>query len=552
MHKDERINGALYAQMLRGGTEVLCQHAREVDDLNVFPIPDGDTGENMLLTIKGGAVSKEDDDLSHAAKSVADGMLLSARGNSGVILSQFFDGISHGFENVREADVKCLERAFRTGVEYAYHAVINPTEGTILTVIREATEFAASKHAQTPKEFLAAFLEEARRSLEHTPELLPVLKKAGVVDSGGAGIVYIAEGMKRALSGEDFDVKDGAPAKDVAIDYSAFGEDSVLEFGYCTELLLRLQNAKTDIAGFSGDGFARELERLGDSVVTVVRGSIVKIHVHTKTPSEVLEFCQRYGEFLSVKIENMSLQHNSRLTEEAAANTAPYAKREPCERRRMATVSVASGDGIIAAFREMGADEVIDGGRALNPSVEDFVNAFEKVNADDVIVFPNNSNSILTAKQAAEMYADCKIHVVESKSVGEGYAALSMLDTDAGTPEEVADACREAMAEVFTAQISRCIKDTEMDGHALSVGDYIAISGKRVIAARDNVVGVFSDAADAMGLDRHEILILIRGSGLSAEDAERMSARIAEKYPLTEVFIIDGGQDVYDCIIIAQ
>ena len=549
MHNDERIDGALYAQMLRGGTEVLGQHAKEVDDLNVFPIPDGDTGENMLLTIKGGASDEKVSDLSHAAKNVADGMLMSARGNSGVILSQFFEGISHGFENVKEADEKCLEKAFRTGVEYAYNAVVNPTEGTILTVIREATEFASRRDPKTPKEFLAAFLDEAKKSLERTPELLPVLKKAGVVDSGGAGIVYIAEGMKRALSGEEFDITE-AQEKKSAVDYSAFDEDSVLEYGYCTELLLRLQNAKTDIAAFSGDAFTDQLKALGDSVVTVVRGSIVKVHVHTKTPSEVLSFCQRYGEFLNVKIENMSLQHNSRLTDEIAETG--YTRTSNDERRRIATVSVASGEGIISAFREMGADEVIDGGRALNPSVEDFIKAFDTVNADAVIVFPNNGNSVMTAKQAAEMYTSSKILVVESKSIGEGYAALSMLDTELGEPEDIADACREAMADVQVAQISRCIKDTEMDGYKLSVGDYLAIRGKSVLAARDTVTDTFSDALDSFGLDEREIMIMIRGRDLSDEDAEKMLSLVNQRYPRAEVYDINGGQDIYDCIIIVQ
>lgn len=542
----EKINGARYAEMLRGGTEVLGMHAKEVNDLNVFPIPDGDTGENMLLTIKGGAESVAiDDNLSATAKSIADGMLLSARGNSGVILSQFFEGISEGFKNVAEADGHGLENAFKTGVEYAYKAVLNPTEGTILTVIREATEFACAKNTDTPLEFLGAFIEEAKRSLKRTPELLPVLKNAGVVDSGGAGIVYIAEGMQRALSGEEFTEEAAAPTRGASIDYSAFDENTELTFGYCTELLLRLQWAKTDVNAFDQGAFAEELKKLGESVVTVSKGSIVKIHVHTKTPHEVLEFCQEYGEFLSVKIENMNLQHGSLEMDEQEDSV-------PAISKDIATVTVASGAGVIDAFKEMGADAVIDGGRSLNPSAEDFIHAFKKTNAKSIIVLPNNSNSFLAAKQAASLYTDADIRVVESKNVGEGYAALSMLDTECDDIDAAVESCTEAMAGVSTAEISMCVRDAEMDGFKLHTGDCIAILGKQVVAASKDRFEVFKSLSEKLSLSEHEVVILIRGEGLDSSETEAMRSFINENYPNTEVYIIDGGQDIYDCILIAE
>lgn len=542
----EKINGARYAEMLRGGTEVLGMHAKEVNDLNVFPIPDGDTGENMLLTIKGGAESVAiDDNLSATAKSIADGMLLSARGNSGVILSQFFEGISEGFKNVAEADGHGLENAFKTGVEYAYKAVLNPTEGTILTVIREATEFACAKNTDTPLEFLGAFIEEAKRSLKRTPELLPVLKNAGVVDSGGAGIVYIAEGMQRALSGEEFTEEAAAPTRGASIDYSAFDENTELTFGYCTELLLRLQWAKTDVNAFDQGAFAEELKKLGESVVTVSKGSIVKVHVHTKTPHEVLEFCQEYGEFLSVKIENMNLQHGSLEMDEQEDSV-------PAISKDIATVTVASGAGVIDAFKEMGADAVIDGGRSLNPSAEDFIHAFKKTNAKSIIVLPNNSNSFLAAKQAASLYTDADIRVVESKNVGEGYAALSMLDTECDDIDAAVESCTEAMAGVSTAEISMCVRDAEMDGFKLHTGDCIAILGKQVVAASKDRFEVFKSLSEKLSLSEHEVVILIRGEGLDSSETEAMRSFINENYPNTEVYIIDGGQDIYDCILIAE
>lgn len=548
MENNEKINGIQFAEMLRGGTEVLNMHKQEVDDLNVFPIPDGDTGENMLLTIKGGAQSgAKTEDLSVASKEIADGMLLSARGNSGVILSQFFDGISRGFEGVSEADPHCLEAAFREGVEHAYNAVIEPTEGTILTVIREATEYACQKHTATPKEFLEEFLEEAKRSLARTPEELPVLKQAGVVDSGGAGIVYIAEGMKRALSGEEFSNLTEGGAKSTAPDYSAFDEDSELVYGYCTELLVRLQRAKCDVSAFDAEDFRRRLEELGDSVVTVVRGSILKVHVHTKTPSDILTLCQRYGEFLNVKIENMSLQHNSLISDDE-----PAVKVKDKPRRALATVAVASGDGIIDAFREMGADVVIDGGKSLNPSAEDFVRAFEEACAETVIVFPDNSNSILAAKQAAELYGEGDIRVIETKSVGEGYAALSMLEFDGADVTAAVESCNEAIRAASTAEISRSCKDTEMDGIQISVGDCFSISGKKVIASDKSCVGVFEKTLSALSLDEKSIFILIRGLHLDTSDAEAMQSAAEKKYPHLETYVIDGGQDIYDCIIVAQ
>ncbi len=548
--ENEKISGARYAEMLKGGTEVLERHAQEVNDLNVFPIPDGDTGENMLLTIKGGANSPvAEDDLSATAKSIADGMLMSARGNSGVILSQFFDGISHGFESTKEADQKALAAAFRQGVEYAYRAVLTPTEGTILTVIREATDYACSQKVKSPTEFLDAFINEAKRSLERTPELLPVLKSAGVVDSGGAGIVYIAEGMKRALAGETFEIKNTASKGTAALDYSAFDENSELTFGYCTELLLRLQNAKTDIAAFDINTFSDAIKLLGDSVVTVARGSIVKIHVHTKTPSVVLEFCQRYGEFLNVKIENMSLQHNSNFADEEEPLKT---KTEAVPVRDVCTVTVANGAGIITAFEEMGADIVIDGGHSMNPSAEDFVRAFEKANAKTILVFPNNSNSVLAAKQAASLYGGADIRVIETRSIGEGYAALSMLDTESASADEAAEACRLAMEGVGTAEISRCVRETEMDGFELHEGDFIAISDKHICAAASDRTEVFESVLEKLGAKEHEIVILIKGSGLSSEDADKISASANKLLPRSEIYEIDGGQDIYDLIIVTE
>ncbi|MBE6684967.1 MAG: DAK2 domain-containing protein [Ruminococcaceae bacterium] len=540
------IDGQLYSRMLEGGAKLLALHAGEINDLNVFPIPDGDTGENMLLTLQGGAdLVTDGDDVSETASKISNAMLLSARGNSGVILSQFFAGISDGLKNVKEADTAAMGEAFRHGVRFAYQSVIKPTEGTILTVIREATEYACIKGTESPVAFFDAFLEEARRSLNRTPELLPILKKAGVVDSGAAGLIYIIEGMRYALTGEEIEggslfVKKNEPT----LDLDAFGEDSVLEFGYCTELLLRLQNAKTDIAAFEVGKIISYLETVGDSIVAVKSESIVKIHVHTMTPDKVLSFCQQYGEFLKVKIENMSLQHNNINGEEDRS--------EKKEHKPYGVVAVANGEGIKEAFLGMGADIIVDGGQSMNPSTEDFLRAFDEACADTVFVFPNNSNIILAAKQAASLYPHSDVRVLESKTIGEGYAALSMLDTEIGDVDEIAENCNMAMEGVLTAEISKCVRNAKMDGVEAHTGDYIGFMGKELLAsAADRRDAAFA-TVDKLGLANRDVCILICGEDSTAEEAREIEAYIHSKYRSVEVYTVDGGQAIYSYIIVAE
>lgn len=307
----EKLDGYRFARMVISGAANLKEHIMEINHINVFPVPDGDTGDNMLLTMMGGIKTKCDcEELCNASECIANGMLISAHGNSGVILSQFFEGIKIGFAGIHSADTSALMAAFRQGVSQAYSSVKTPTEGTILTVVKEATEYACTCNAQTPYDFLKAFVDEAKCSLAHTPELLPVLKMAGVVDSGAAGFVCIAEGMLNAFFEEDKACITTWGDESNILDFDAFGEDSVLEYGYCTELLLRLQNAKTNIASFDMNAFSEHLQSIGSSVVAVINWSIVKLHIHTMKPQMVLDYCQQYGEFLKVKIENMSLQHN--------------------------------------------------------------------------------------------------------------------------------------------------------------------------------------------------------------------------------------------------
>ena len=541
------LDGILFSRMINSGAANLKAHAREINDLNVFPIPDGDTGDNMLLTIMGGVYHdvSVSESLDVMADRISSGVLLSARGNSGVILSQFIEGIKNGFAGLSAANAREIGEAFRQGVKQAYGSVMTPTEGTILTVLREATEYACEQSAQTPEEFLEAFVEEAKRSLARTPELLPVLKKAGVVDSGAAGLIYIVDGMIRAVMGEDVEDDGGISEKTEELNLDAFDENSVLEFGYCTELLLRLQNAKIDVSAFNVNIIADFLQVIGDSVVIVKSGSIVKLHVHTKTPQKVLDFCQRYGEFLKVKIENMSLQHNSTVISEKEI-------KPEAERKKYGIVAVACGEGLKNTFRERGADVIVDGGQSMNPSAEDFISAFDEVNADTIFVFPNNSNIILTARQAAQLYEKSDVRVIESKTVGAGYASLAMLDTNLADADAIESDLTMAMEEVTTAEISHCVRDANIDGVELHIGEYIGFVGKELISANDDRLTATLEAIDKLGLNTRDVCIVFCGKDATDEEANLIEKHIKENYRGKEVYIINGGQDIYDYIIIVE
>lgn len=548
------LDGILFSEMVEAGAANLKAHVDEVNDLNVFPIPDGDTGDNMLMTVMGGACVSvtANGNISESSEQISNGMLLSARGNSGVILSQFFEGIKNGFSGNSSIDAKDLGDAFRKGVEKAYQSVMTPTEGTILTVMREATEYASSKNADSVEDFLKAFIEEAERSLERTPELLPVLKKAGVVDSGGAGLIYIVKGMLKAALGEDIgDISYSMDASsNSGIDINAFDENSVLEFGYCTELLLRLQTIKTNIDAFDVNVIVDYLQAIGDSIVAVKNGSIVKLHVHTMTPYKVLEFCQNYGEFLKVKIENMSLQHNSVTTEKS--EKTEKTEKATRERRKYGVVTVACGEGVKNMFVDRGADVVVDGGQSMNPSAEAFIEAFDEVNADIIFVFPNNGNIVLTAQQAARLYGESEVHVIESTTVGAGYVALSMLDTTMDSAEDVANDMREAMEGVLTVEVSHCVRDAFIDGIEIHTGDYIGFVGKDILALNGKRFTVACEAIEKTGFGNYDACIVIYGKDANQAEADRIGEYITSNYRGKEVYVIDGGQDVYDYIMIVQ
>ncbi|MBR4256999.1 MAG: DAK2 domain-containing protein [Clostridia bacterium] len=548
---DRLINGVLFENMVKGGAENLYANKGIVNDLNVFPIPDGDTGDNMYMTIDSGASapSSDGDGLGEVSAHIAHGMLLGARGNSGVILSRIFAGIAAGLEGVEEADIKTFGEALKKGSAEAYNAVSVPVEGTILTVFRDAVSFAGERiNAETTLEgYFADLITELRRSLERTPDLLDVLKEAGVVDSGGAGLVYIVEGMKNAVYGEQITRTDhGAPSSAHNINIDTFTSDSVLEFGYCTEFLLRLQKSKIDLDKFDINEFTELVKSLGDSVVSFRDGTIVKVHVHTMTPGVVLNEVQKYGEFLTLKIENMMLQHNETVIE----NRFEF-KRENV-RKKFGVVAVASGEGLKEMFRSLGADEVVDGGQSMNPSSGDFIKAFEKINADNILVFPNNGNVILAAMQAADMYDKSVIKVVPTKTVGEGYSALSMLDSEGKTADEAAEEAEEYAKGVVTGFVSRAGRTTEMDGVSITTGDFIGFSDDVVYSDSPDKCAAASVLCDKLDAGSFDVIILLAGKGATDEEAERLYDELTEKYKDTEIIMQNGGQPLHDFILVLE
>lgn len=564
------LDGALFTRMVRAGSANLRLNAGEVNELNVFPVPDGDTGDNMSMTAEGGVASldrssDESCSLADAAGALSRGMLLSARGNSGVILSQMFAGMARGLEGRESADVETVCAALKLGVKQAYAAVMKPAEGTILTVAREGVENAISSLPDSCSigELFSRVLDEMRASLERTPELLPVLKEAGVVDSGGAGLVYIFDGFVRALRGEKIDVAPPAAAAAGAVDLSAFGPDSVMTYGYCTELLLQLQSCKVDVDSFDPSVITEFLEGIGNSIVAFKTESVVKLHVHTMTPERVLEFCRKFGEFLTVKIENMSVQHSelSADPDNKSADTAvDEAEKERLareeahrERRPIGFIAVASGSGLEKLFFDLGADCVVDGGQTKNPSISDFIEAFDKTNADHIFVLPNNGNIILAASQAAELYTDSVIHVIPSRDIGSGYVALSSRDATESDPELIERTLTEAMEDVTTGSVSVAVRDANLNGVSITEGNYIGFVGKQMLVSTPSISETVCALADRMLEDGEKFMLTaFIGADASADDCAALEAHISEQHPDIELYLADGAQDVYPFILVAE
>jgi len=534
------INAKFLYEMLANGYRNLCINEKQVNDLNVFPVPDGDTGTNMVKTLEGGIAINPDEfcDVSSMMKHFSKSVLLSARGNSGVILSQFIRGWANAVDGKTTLSVSDLKDIFRSGVDSAYGAVPSPVEGTILTVLREPCE--ALEETDSFDSFNDAFeflIAKMKKSLENTPELLPVLKEAGVVDSGGMGIIYIIEGIWAYLNGETIEADSNRESSIVLSANHTFGPDSVLEFGYCTEFVLQLMNAKTNIPTFSIKDFINYAESIGDSIVAVQDDDIVKMHVHTHTPEKALAFARNYGEFISVKIENMSVQHNE------AQTSAP----RDTKKLKYAVIAVASGDGIKNYFAEIGANRIIEGGQTQNPSAKDFIDAFNSVNAEHIVVLPNNSNIYATAVQAADMYDGCDIRVLKTKSIAEGYSAISMMNTWAEDIDAFVSDMSMGLDSVVSGSITKAVRDASLNGIDIKEGLYMGIADDKVLCTSDDknqaAISMLENLPD---INKKSVITIFYGEDVKEDEANALLEKIMDKYPLIECGAICGGQKLYD------
>lgn len=553
-----KLNGEQFKELVLNGAKNLRQNVEEVDSLNVFPVPDGDTGTNMSRTIEGGINAVKDKDeknLGLLGKDLSKGMLMGARGNSGVILSQIFRGICRGFEGKAEVNAVQLAEAYKVGIKQAYGAVVTPVEGTILTVFREATEAAAKAVTakSTINEFYEAHLKQAAITLKKTVDLLPVLKEAGVIDSGGAGYVYIVKGMVKLLDGEKIEqeLSSAGSAEQAAapIDFSAFGTDDVLQFGYCTEFIMRLQSSKVNVEEFDVQTVINDLNEeyiAGDSIVALKDGDVVKVHVHTKEPGLVLHKMRKYGEFLTTKIENMALQHNENISEEEHAQ-------KKLEHKKYAIVAVAQGEGIKKQFEAFGVDVIVSGNQTMNPSTEDFIRAFKQIDADNIIVFPNNKNIVMAAKQAAQLYKGANVQIALSTSIPQCYSALTMLDFSSDDLTLIMGNFNEAIRNVRTVEITTAIRTTKLNGVVIHKNDHMGIvDGKIVFAGRMRNRIVYDTLRKIKDIKDRQVVTIIYGKDVTEEEKVKNMEFARSKFPYLEFGAIDGGQSVYKYLIAVE
>lgn len=547
------VDGSMFKKMVVTGAIVLHNNHPEIDALNVFPVPDGDTGTNMSLTFSAGAneIEKLDsNDIYEVSKKLSKGLLMGARGNSGVILSQIFRGISMAFEGKTQVDAVELAKALQNGAKVAYKAVMRPVEGTILTVIREASEEVV-KYAQADMEIedvFSYFVKEAEESLERTPELLPVLKEVGVVDSGGAGLLLVMTGFMAALAGEEIERVEikGDSTKDALVDVESDDEEG---FGYCTEFIFRLDPGK--IKAFKEESLKSELERLpGNSIVVVQDEDIVKVHVHTLKPGNALNVAQRYGEFIKLKIENMQEQHNSILEANAGVpvEKATTVASKNQEQKEVAIISVAAGDGIKDMFLELHCDYVVSGGQTMNPATEDIVQAIRDVNAKHVVILPNNSNIVMTAQQAAVILEDeVDVQVIPSKTIPQGLSACIMYNPEVSLEENIEE-MKDAIANVKTGQVTFAIKDTNIDGVDIKANQYMALCEKEITACVPSKIDALKETLNVLVDDDSEIITLIYGEDVTQEEVAEIEAYVEEHYE-AELECVDGKQPVYSFIL---
>lgn len=553
------LNGNSLKSMFISGANNLYNHYQEVDALNVFPVPDGDTGMNMNLTVTSGCKEiedKEDNNIFNMAKSFARGTLFGARGNSGVITSQIFRGFSQGLEGKATATPAQFSDALEKGVEVAYKAVLKPVEGTILTVVREGSHYLHDnvKNASSIEKALELFLKEARESLKRTPELLPVLKEVGVVDSGGTGLIYIFEGMLAAVNGKPVERHEASEAKEENPIVAAGASMEEDEFGYCTEFIMRLGNEEEGKKVFNEKRFTSILDSHGNSLVVVHDGDIVKVHVHTLTPGQVLTYAQQFGEFIKLKIENMTEQHHN-LESGAKEKDAPKEEIEKpaTPRKPYAMIAVSSGAGITEIFNEAGVEHVVTGGQTMNPSAEDFVKAIKEANADTVYIFPNNSNILMAASQAADMLAEegQTTFVIPTKTILQGISSAIMFNPDA-KPKENFKEMKSALSNIKSGEVTFSIRDTKINGMEVKKDDFMGIFEKDIVVTNKDKLEACKALIEKMVDDMTSVVTIIYGEDVSHEEALSIKKYCEEVHPDIDVDIREGNQPVYSFLLGAE
>ncbi len=541
----KEINGSQYLLALQGGIKNLENHKKILNDLNVFPVPDGDTGTNMVMTLRYGmeAVREMNDaPVSEIASSFASSAVFGARGNSGVIVSQFFKGIADALSDKSQLDAEALSQAFDKGREVAYKSVLKPVEGTMLTVIKDASRaVSAALPIDSVTDAVKIFLDEARLSLARTPNLLPILKKAGVVDSGASGIVYFFEGVYKQLNGEEIEAAEVQQQTEI-IDLSRFNHETKFEFGYCVEGLIQLCKAPDK---FNLSDFSSELGRVGNSVVATLEGDKVKIHVHTKDLGTLMRLCQSNGEFLTIKIENMTVQNLQLNAEPHEPEKFLVSELDgECE---FAVVAACTTETVQKLFANMGADVAILSDIA--PSSQDFMDAFAMVKAKDIIVFPNSSNSILTSMQAGGLYKDARVTVLNSRSVSDCYAALSTMTFDSSVSDAVSMA-KDAISEVYSVGVYHAVKDTTFGDKKIKKNHFFSLVDKEIVSIAKSLEDVTLETVKAAcAASDRVVLTIFCGKDMSDEYVEHLKRRIAELNLDLELASVDTDDAGYSLIL---
>lgn len=542
------INGVKFSEMVKLGAHHLGENADYVDSLNVFPVPDGDTGTNMNLSMSSGAKEVSAHTVEHigeTAKALSKGLLMGARGNSGVILSQLFRGFSKAIEEQAEIDGKQFADALQYGVETAYKAVMKPVEGTILTVAKDSAKAATEKAASTTDliDVMEAIIVEAKQSLDRTPDLLPVLKEVGVVDSGGQGLLYVYEGFLASLKGEALPVREATENMDELVNaehhrsVQDFMNTDDIVFGYCTEYMIKFEDEKLANHPFDETAYRNTLSEHGDSLLVISDDEIAKVHIHTETPGDVLTLSQQYGSLINIKIENMRQQHIDIVGEQPKKQEKiPYA-----------IVTVAMGKGIAELLRSVGASVVIEGGQTMNPSTEDIVKAIEEVGAEKVLILPNNKNIVMAAEQAAEHLA-IEAAVVPTKTVPEGLSAILAFNPEASV-EDNKEAMAEAASYVTTAQVTHAVRDTSIDGVDIKKGEFMGIVGSKITTTNSDLAEVTKTLLMEVVDEDTEILTILYGEDVTEANAEALADFMEERFKDLEVEIHNGQQPLYPYIL---